>query len=84
VLCIRTPPPCSRVRRCRCGGGRGVLGAPSPAPAAAVGAAFACTRIANDLPASTGRDRSELLDQAFGQAFGQLSAIVSAPAAPWT
>jgi AcrR family transcriptional regulator len=51
-----------------------------PAPAAAVGAAFACMRIANDLAASTGRDLSELLDEAFGQ----LSVIVSAPAGPRT
>jgi hypothetical protein len=37
-------------------------------------------RIANDLAASTGRDLSELLDEAFGQ----LSVIVSAPAGPRT
>lgn len=49
-----------------------------PAPAAAVGAAFACMRTANDLAASTGRDLSELLDEAFGR----LAAIVSAPTAP--
>jgi AcrR family transcriptional regulator len=49
-----------------------------PAPAAAVGAAFACMRTANDLAASTGRDLSELLDETFGQ----LAAIVSAPTAP--
>nr|WP_195969097.1 TetR/AcrR family transcriptional regulator [Cellulomonas hominis] len=49
-----------------------------PAPAAAVGAAFACMRTANDLAAGTGRDLSELLDETFGQ----LAAIVCAPAAP--
>ncbi len=50
----------------------------SPAPAAAVGAAFACVRTANDLAASTGRSLSDLLDDAFSQ----LGAVVSAPAGP--
>lgn len=49
-----------------------------PAPAVAVGAAFACMRTANDLAASTGRDLSELLDETFGQ----LATIVSAPTEP--
>ena len=51
-----------------------------PAPAAAVGAAFACMRTANELAASTGRDLSELLDETFGR----LAAIVSAPTGPRT
>ena len=44
-----------------------------PAPAAAVGAAFACMRAANDLAAGTGRDLSGLLDEAFHR----LAALVS-------
>lgn len=44
-----------------------------PAPAAAVGAAFACMRTAHDLAAGTGRNLSGLLDEAFGR----LAALVS-------
>jgi AcrR family transcriptional regulator len=46
-----------------------------PAPEAAVGAAFACMRTANDLAATTGRDLSGLLDEAFDR----LAALTSAP-----